>query len=114
MTKLIVNIDKITLLRNSRGRDYPNVIQFSKKFVDLGVHGKTIHPRQDERHIKKQDAREVAKFLKYYPDVELNIEGFPSEDFLELIEETILDQCMLVPDTVNQLTSDHGWNLSSK
>lgn len=114
MTKLSVNIDKIALLRNSRGRNYPDVIQFAKKFIDLGVHGITIHPRQDERHIKKQDAREISEFLKDYPDVELNIEGFPSEDFLELVEEIRPDQCTLVPDSVNQLTSDHGWNLSSK
>jgi pyridoxine 5-phosphate synthase len=111
MTHLSVNVNKIALLRNSRGRDFPNVVEFAKKFIDLGVQGITIHPRQDERHIKRQDARDLAEFLKAYPEAELNIEGYPSQNFMKLIEETKPDQCTLVPDAANQLTSDHGWDI---
>ena len=110
MTDLSVNLNKIALLRNSRGRDYPNVVDFAQRFIALGVQGITIHPRPDERHIKRQDAYDLAACLKSFPDVELNIEGYPSEDFLRLVEETRPDQCTLVPDAENQLTSDHGWN----
>ncbi|MFK8012726.1 MAG: pyridoxine 5'-phosphate synthase [Marinicellaceae bacterium] len=112
MTKLSVNVNKIALLRNSRGRDFPNVINFAKKFIDLGVHGITVHPRQDERHITVKDAYELAELLKDYPNVEFNIEGFPSKDFLKIIADTQPDQCTLVPDGVNQITSDHGWDLT--
>jgi pyridoxine 5-phosphate synthase len=112
MTKLSVNVNKIALLRNSRGRDFPNVIQFAKKYIELGVHGITVHPRQDERHITVRDAYELAEFLKDYPEVEYNIEGYPSADFMRIIRETKPDQCTLVPDGVNQVTSDHGWDLT--
>jgi pyridoxine 5-phosphate synthase len=112
MTKLSVNINKIALLRNSRGRDFPNVIDFANKFIDLGVHGITVHPRQDERHITVKDAYELAEFLTDYPNVEYNIEGFPSLDFMKIIRETKPDQCTLVPDGVKQITSDHGWDVS--
>ena len=113
MTSLSVNLNKIALLRNSRGRDYPNVVEYAKKFIDLGVQGITIHPRQDERHAKRTDAIDLGKLLADYEDVEFNIEGYPSEDFLELIDQVVPDQCTLVPDDVNQLTSDHGWNIES-
>ena len=112
MTQLSINVNKIALLRNSRGRDFPNVVEFAKKFIALGVHGITVHPRQDERHITRQDARDLAKLLVDYPDVEFNIEGYPSEDFLDLVEECNPDQCTLVPDAVDQLTSDHGWDVA--
>ena len=112
-TALSVNLNKIALLRNSRGRDYPNVVNYAMKFIELGVQGITIHPRQDERHAKKSDAFELARLLKDngYENIELNIEGFPSEDFLDLVEQVNPDQCTLVPDDANQLTSDHGWNV---
>jgi pyridoxine 5-phosphate synthase len=111
MTSLSVNLNKIALLRNSRGRDYPNIVEYAKKFVDLGVQGITIHPRQDERHAKRTDAIELGRLLADYEDVEFNIEGYPSADFLELIVQVVPDQCTLVPDDVNQLTSDHGWQV---
>jgi pyridoxine 5-phosphate synthase len=114
MTKLSVNVNKIALLRNSRGRDFPNVIDFAKKYIALGVHGITVHPRQDERHITVRDAYELAEFLQDYPDVEYNIEGYPSKDFLKIIRETQPDQCTLVPDGVNQVTSDHGWDMTQE
>jgi len=112
MTKLSVNVNKIALLRNSRGRDFPNVINFAQKFIDLGVHGITVHPRQDERHITVKDAYELAEFLQDFPNVEYNIEGYPSQEFLKIISDTKPDQCTLVPDGVNQVTSDHGWDLT--
>lgn len=112
MTALSVNLNKIALLRNSRGRDYPNVLHYARWLIDLGVAGITVHPRQDERHIKRQDTVELATLLKDYPGVEFNVEGFPTDDFLELIEITVPDQCTLVPDATDQLTSDHGWQVS--
>lgn len=112
MTKLSVNINKIALLRNSRGRDFPNVVNFAKKFIDLGVDGITVHPRQDERHITVKDAYDLASFLQDFPNIEYNIEGFPSAEFLKIIADTKPDQCTLVPDGVNQVTSDHGWDLT--
>lgn len=112
MTQLSVNLNKIALLRNSRGRDFPNVVTFAQKFIALGVHGITIHPRPDARHATAQDAHDLKAALAAHPDVELNIEGYPTEDFLALIEAVKPHQCTLVPDEPNQLTSDHGWDFS--
>ncbi len=112
MTALSVNLNKIALLRNSRGRDYPNVLNYGQKLIDLGVHGLTIHPRQDERHATRRDAHELSALCKRHDPVEFNIEGYPSASFLELIDATRPDQCTLVPDAPNQLTSDHGWDLT--
>ena len=111
MTKLSINLNKIALLRNSRGRDYPNVLEFAEKILSLGAHGITIHPRQDERHIKNQDAYDLGQLFRSVEGPELNIEGYPSEEFLSMVEKIEPDQCTLVPDGPNQLTSDHGWNL---
>jgi pyridoxine 5-phosphate synthase len=110
MTKLSVNINKIALLRNSRGRNYPSVVDFAGKFIALGAHGITIHPRQDQRHITNQDALDLAELLAARPGVELNIEGYPCEAFLDLVDRCKPDQCTLVPDAPDQLTSDHGWD----
>lgn len=110
MTSLSVNLNKLALLRNSRGRNYPDLLHFAKRFIELGVQGITIHPRPDERHIRRQDAYDLASFLQKHPKVELNIEGFPSEHFLQLIKDTQPHQCTLVPDADSQLTSDHGWD----
>ena len=112
MTKLSVNLNKIALLRNSRGRDFPNVVEFAKKFIALGVEGITVHPRQDERHITRQDTLDLAELLPFGGAVEFNIEGYPSEDFLALVEKTRPAQCTLVPDAPDQLTSDHGWDVN--
>lgn len=114
MTQLSVNLNKIALLRNSRGRDFPNVLDFAKKFMALGVKGITVHPRQDERHITRQDTYDLAKLLPYGGAVEFNIEGYPSEDFLQLVEKARPAQCTLVPDAPDQLTSDHGWDVRQR
>lgn len=111
MTKLSVNLNKIALLRNSRGRDFPSVVNFANKFMALGVEGITVHPRQDERHITQQDAYDLGDLLSDNAEVEYNIEGYPSEDFLLLVEKIKPTQCTLVPDAPDQLTSDHGWDL---
>jgi len=113
MTVLSVNLNKIALLRNSRGRDFPNVVEFARRFYDLGVRGITIHPRQDERHITRQDALDLGRLASDLRDIELNIEGYPSEEFLKLVERVNPTQCTLVPDSPLQLTSDHGWDLTT-
>ena len=114
MTKLSVNLNKIALLRNSRGHDTPNVVEFAKKFIDLGVTGITIHPRPDERHITRQDAIDLGNLIRPLNGIELNIEGYPSEDFLRLIEQVKPDQTTLVPDAPDQLTSDHGFDFNTQ
>lgn len=111
MTRLSVNVNKIALLRNSRGRDYPGVTDFARRVIGLGVRGITVHPRPDERHIRRGDVYDLREMLADYPDVEFNIEGFPSPDFLALVERVKPDQCTLVPDAPDQITSDHGWDI---
>ncbi len=113
MTVLSVNLNKIALLRNSRGRDFPNVVNFAQRFINLGVKGITVHPRPDERHITRQDVHDLAGFLELYPDVEFNIEGYPSDEFLDLVMQVKPAQCTLVPDQPGQLTSDHGWDVET-
>ncbi len=106
-TKLSVNINKIALLRNSRGGNLPNVLKAALDIVKYGADGITIHPRPDERHIRYTDAF----LLKEHLTVELNIEGNPQEKkFVQLIENVRPAQVTLVPDAAQQLTSDHGWD----
>ncbi|MCX7543985.1 pyridoxine 5'-phosphate synthase [Marinicella gelatinilytica] len=111
MTALSVNLNKIALLRNSRGRDYPQVVAYGRHLIDLGVQGLTVHPRQDQRHTKDQDVHDLRELVGAFSGVELNVEGYPDERFLQLILATRPHQCTLVPDSPNQLTSDHGWDL---
>jgi pyridoxine 5-phosphate synthase len=108
-TKLSVNINKIALLRNARGGQVPNLMQFALDCYRFGVDGITIHPRPDERHITQQDVWDLAKeFPKN--DCEFNIEGYPSKDFVEMVCKVKPSQVTLVPDAPDQLTSDHGWD----
>jgi len=109
MTQFSVNINKIALLRNARGENIPDVIKFAKRCEEFGVDGITVHPRPDERHITRKDVYDLAKL---YPNknCEFNIEGYPTEKFLEMVIEVKPNQCTLVPDKPGQLTSDHGWN----
>ncbi|WP_242202832.1 pyridoxine 5'-phosphate synthase [Aestuariivivens insulae] len=106
MTKLSVNINKIATLRNSRGGDVPNVVQFAKDVQRFGAEGVTIHPRPDERHIRYQDARD----LKPEVYTEYNIEGNPIESFINLVLEVKPTQVTLVPDAVDAITSNAGWD----
>lgn len=110
MTVLSVNVNKIALLRNSRGTDYPNLCDMVQRIIGMGVKGITVHPRPDERHITRKDVYDIRDLLDDHDDVEFNIEGYPSPDFLRLVEEVQPAQCTLVPDEPGQLTSDHGWD----
>lgn len=109
MTKLSVNVNKLATLRNSRGRDNPNVLKGAMDIVKFGAYGVTVHPRPDERHIRKTDVYALKEAL----DVELNIEGYPSEDFLKMVEEVKPAQCTLVPDPPHVLTSNAGWKVEA-
>jgi pyridoxine 5-phosphate synthase len=106
MTRLSVNINKIATLRNSRGGTTPSVLEAAINCQNFGAQGITIHPRPDERHIRKQDVFDI----KPYITTELNIEGYPGEDFIQLVIAVKANQVTLVPDDPNQLTSDHGWD----
>ncbi|MDX1772665.1 pyridoxine 5'-phosphate synthase [Oceanihabitans sediminis] len=106
MTKLSVNINKIATLRNSRGGDLPNVVQFAKDVQRFGAEGVTIHPRPDERHIRYQDAYD----LKPEVYTEYNIEGNPIPKFVDMVLEIKPTQVTLVPDSVDALTSNAGWD----
>lgn len=111
-TKLSVNLNKIALLRNSRGHDYPNVIDFAAKALAAGADGITIHPRPDQRHATYADVKDLTAIMGSRAEAELNIEGYPNESFLDVVLEYKPDQVTLVPDAPDQLTSDHGWDLS--
>ena len=113
--KLSVNLNKIALLRNARGENYPDLEYFANMAIDLGVNGLTLHPRPDHRHATSEDVIRLAKISKER-EVEFNIEGnpfsHPNNEFLgfcKLVEKTQPDQITLVPDTIDQITSDHGW-----
>ena len=107
MTKLSVNINKFATLRNSRGGNNPDVIKAAINAQRFGADGVTVHPRPDERHIRYNDVREIKKIIT----TEFNIEGNCTEQkFVDLVLETKPDQVTLVPDTLGQLTSDHGWD----
>ncbi|MBK9451684.1 MAG: pyridoxine 5'-phosphate synthase [Bacteroidetes bacterium] len=106
MTKLSVNINKFATLRNARGGNNPDVRQAAIDCVRFGAEGITVHPRPDERHIRRSDVYEIADAIA----VEFNIEGYPSEDFLKLVEQVKPAQCTLVPDPPGVLTSNAGWD----
>ena len=120
MIALSVNLNKIALLRNSREGNYPSVVNHAQLCIDQGVEGITVHPRPDQRHIRPSDVRQLAELVRPLSGVEFNIEGNPFAPalndypgFIELVEETQPDQCTLVPDGDDQLTSDHGFDLNS-
>jgi len=106
MTRLSVNINKIATLRNSRGGNTPSVLDAAINCQKFGAQGITVHPRPDERHIRRQDVFDI----KPYITTEFNIEGYPSEEFIRMVIEVKAHQVTLVPDAHNQLTSDHGWD----
>ncbi len=106
MTKLSVNINKIATLRNARGGNVPDLLKAASDIQSFGGQGITIHPRPDERHIRYQDARD----LKQVVYTEFNIEGNPIPEFVELVLDIKPDQVTLVPDAVDAITSNAGWN----
>ena len=111
MTKLSVNINKIATLRNARGKNQPNLIEFTHLIIQSGAHGITVHPRPDERHIRYSDTYDLKEFLSNHKNIEYNIEGYPNEKFLHLIETLKPHQCTLVPDPPHVLTSNAGWEV---
>jgi pyridoxine 5-phosphate synthase len=111
MTLLSVNLNAVAQLRNRRDLPWPSVTGIARVVLDAGASGITIHPRPDERHIRRTDVFELSALLRSdYPDAEFNIEGYPSEDFVDLIDHVDPEQVTLVPDDPAQATSDHGWD----
>ncbi len=106
MTKLSVNINKIATLRNARGGNNPDVVKTAMDCESFGAEGITVHPRPDERHIRKSDVLDLKGVLK----VEFNIEGYPSPEFIDLVLKVKPAQVTLVPDRPDQLTSNAGWD----
>ncbi len=106
MTKLSVNINKIATLRNSRGGNNPNVLQMAHDCESFGADGITVHPRPDERHIRRDDVIELRSLVR----VEFNIEGNPSNEFMNLVKSVRPEQVTMVPDAHDQITSNAGWN----
>ncbi len=106
MTKLSVNINKIATLRNARGGDYPNVVQAAIDLQEFGAQGITVHPRPDERHIRYQDVYDLLPVIT----TEFNIEGNPIPKFIDLVLKIKPTQVTLVPDAVDAITSNAGWD----
>ena len=109
MTKLSVNINKVATIRNARGGNNPNVEQVAIDCETFGAEGITVHPRPDERHIRYQDVRDIRPNIT----TELNIEGNPIDRYIDLVLEVRPTQVTLVPDTDDQITSNHGWDTKS-
>jgi pyridoxine 5-phosphate synthase len=110
MTKLSVNINKLATIRNSRGGNNPDVVQYATKIESYGAQGITIHPRPDQRHIRFDDVYALKSVVK----TEYNIEGYPSEDFIKMVIEVAPTQVTLVPDPPHVLTSNNGWDTKSQ
>ena len=106
MVNLSVNINKIATLRNARGENFPNLVDFAVDIENFGANGITVHPRPDERHIKYKDVFELKNKIK----TEFNIEGNPSKNFLKLVKSNKPTQVTLVPDGLNDITSNKGWD----
>ena len=111
LTALSVNVNKVALLRNTRHLGIPSVTKAARLCLEAGAQGITVHPRPDERHIRAQDVRELAELMKAWPQAEYNIEGNPTQNLMDFIREVRPHQATFVPDSEEQFTSDHGWNL---
>jgi pyridoxine 5-phosphate synthase len=114
MTRLSVNLNKIALLRNARDSGLPSVIRAATIALDAGAHGITVHPRPDARHIRTVDVHDLARLLADRPQAEFNIEGNPLHNLMPLALAVKPDQCTLVPDETNALTSSFGWALPAR
>ncbi len=128
MTRLSVNLNKVALLRNQRDVGYPSLLETARMVLGAGAAGITVHPRPDERHIRRSDVPELAAFIAEvnspFPsfmlsesqkgNIEYNIEGYPDEDFMALVLNNKCHQVTLVPDDPNQKTSDHGWDIPAR
>ena len=114
-TALSVNVNKVALVRNTRHLGIPDVVRAARLCLEAGAHGITVHPRPDERHIRADDVFEIAAMMKDWPGREFNIEGNPLQNLMGFAHDLSarglpLHQCTFVPDTEDQLTSDHGWS----
>ncbi len=109
MTRLSVNINKVATLRNARGENVPDVEKFAADCERFGAEGITVHPRPDERHITRRDVHLLSAIVT----TEFNIEGYPSQDFIDLVCEARPAQVTLVPDAPDALTSSAGWNVTA-
>ncbi len=109
MTNLSVNINKVATLRNARGENVPDVVKFAIDCEALGANGITVHPRPDERHIRRADVYALRPAVK----TEFNIEGYPSPEFMELVLQVKPEQVTLVPDAPDALTSSAGWDVAA-
>lgn len=108
--RLSVNVNKVATLRNARGGRRPDVVKAALTAIEAGCHGITVHPRPDERHIRRRDVTDLVSVLP--SQIEFNIEGFPSEDWLELVTTVRPTQATLVPDAPDVLTSNAGWRFA--
>ncbi|WP_423594926.1 pyridoxine 5'-phosphate synthase [Roseateles sp. MS654] len=108
---LSVNVNKVALLRNTRHLGIPSVTRAAQLCLEAGAQGITVHPRPDARHIRAEDVRELAALMKAWPQAEYNIEGNPTQNLMDFIREVRPHQATFVPDSEDQFTSDHGWNL---
>ena len=108
---LSVNVNKVALLRNTRHLGFPSVTRAAEACLLAGAQGITVHPRPDARHIRADDVRELAALMKAWPQAEYNIEGNPTQNLMDFVREVRPHQVTFVPDSEEQRTSDHGWNL---
>lgn len=114
MTNLSVNLNAVAHLRNRRSVPWPSVVGIGRVVLDAGANGLTVHPRPDERHIRKTDVFDLEAMLRAeFPEAEYNIEGYPDPAFLDLVERAAPDQVTFVPDDPTQNTSDHGWDVAT-
>ncbi|WP_416357868.1 pyridoxine 5'-phosphate synthase [Aureimonas phyllosphaerae] len=112
--ELSVNLNAVAMLRNRRDLPWPSVERFGRIALEAGAHGLTVHPRPDQRHVRFSDLPVLRRLIdEEFPQAEFNIEGFPSEDFLQLVLANRPEQVTLVPDDPSQPTSDHGWDFAA-
>ncbi|HVB16326.1 MAG TPA: pyridoxine 5'-phosphate synthase [Stellaceae bacterium] len=115
MARLSVNLNKIALLRNSRHTGVPDILAFARLAHEAGADGLTVHPRPDERHIRRGDVPALAELMRpWRPACELNLEGYPDERLLAIVREVRPEQCTLVPDPPGAFTSEEGWKLDGR
>ncbi len=112
-TALSVNINKVATLRNTRHLNIPSVVRAALLVLQAGAQGITVHPRPDERHIRAGDVHELAVLMRQWPQAEYNLEGNPFHNLMEHVRAVRPHQCTFVPDSEDQLTSDHGWDLAT-
>ena len=113
-TALSVNVNKVALLRNSRANGLPSVLHACNMALQAGAQGITIHPRPDQRHIRRSDVDDIAALMQQWPEREFNIEGNPLHNLMDIVRAVRPHQATFVPDSMEQSTSDHGWDLAAQ